>query len=228
MTRERRLTSLLIAVLAAVVVIGAGAAFAIGRARSDADGGAGSAAATSSRPAVSSTSSPTATEPSEASHTVSSGITTSSDLPTTSSGLPIASSGLPSAVQVSLSAEAQTAPKASEVQALLQRYFAAINAHDYAGWTSTVTGSQASHWAQGDWERAYASTHDSDIYVSDIVSGAPMSVRIQFVSNQTVDLAPSSLPVTCINWDVSYQLVDSGHGLRVGTSTRNPYLVACR
>ena len=198
MTRERRLTVTLIGILAAVMVIGAGIAFGIGRAQ----------------------------------HVVGEGSTgdgtTSRESTTSGSHADVVTSPAPGGVDVGLSAEAQSSPHAAAVQNLLSRYFAAINSHDFAAWSQTVTPAQSAGVDQQSWEQAYRSTEDSDIYVSDITDEAPMSVRIQFVSKQDPALAPTSLPVECINWDVIYSLTMVGDGLRVGTSTRDPYLVACR
>jgi hypothetical protein len=217
MTRERRLTAILVATLATVVLIGMGSAFAVGRiqhAGAGTTGGSGSVVTGTTRASAPPTAGSTVTS---AGSPTPAGSTTPADAAGTSGG-----------VDVTLSAEAESSRYADQVRSLLQRYFDAINAHDYRAWTEAVTSAQSSHWAEQDWQRAYASTADSDVYVSDITEGAPLTVRIQFVSHQDVQLAPTSLPVTCINWDVIYRLEPSDSGLRVGTSTRDPYLVRCR
>lgn len=155
------------------------------------------------------------------------GPTTSASSPRLTS-TPQPTSSVPGGVEVDLSAEAQSSPHAAAVQNLLSRYFAAINAHDFSAWADTVTPAQSAAVDQQSWEQAYRTTVDSNVYVSDITDDAPMSVRIQFVSKQDPELAPTSLPVGCINWDVIYSLSMVGDELRVGTSTRDPYLVACR
>lgn len=224
-TRERRLTVTLVAVLVAVVVVGLGAAFAIGRTQRV--GGAEASGATGGTGVSGETGTPdrTTTQTPDRPTTASTGTSTGTS---TRATVPQDTAGPPSPVEVTLSAEAQSSSHAAEVETLLQRYFDAINAHDYQAWKQTVTPAQSAHWAKDDWESAYSSTVDSDIYVSDINEGAVMSVRIQFVSHQDVDLAPTSLPVTCVNWDVLYRLEIVDGGLRVGTSVRDPYLVACR
>ena len=210
MTRERRLTVILVGVLAAVVIVGASAAFTLGRNHDIAGDGtteSGSLPPSSSGPSTGETTSTSAPPP----------LTTPGEVTSGAAGL-----------DVTLSAEAQTSPHAEAVQGLLARYFAAINGHDYPAWKAAVTADQSANWSEDAWQRAYASTNDSNVYISDITDGTPMSVRIQFVSHQDVALAPTSLPVTCINWDVSYALEEAGGTFRVGTSTRDPYLVACR
>jgi hypothetical protein len=225
MTRERRLTAVLVATLGVILVAGLGAAFAIGRAQ---HGGA----ATAGTGVVTTRTTPTAAPPATTgtAGTLSGPVSTRPGPVSTRSG-PVSSpdTAVPAAgVEVALSAEAQSSRYADQVRSLLQRYFDAINAHDYRAWSESVTAAQSAHWAEQDWQGAYASTADSDIYVSDITEGAPLTVRIQFVSHQDVELAPTSLPVTCINWDVIYRLEPSDSGLRVGTSARDPYLVRCR
>lgn len=234
--RGRRLTVTLVVVLVAVVIAGLGTAFAIGRDQR----ASGEAAATGSVSAPTSGADGPGGPTDGARPSTGTGVTTrSSDQAaappaTQTSGHPAAptsarnTGGAPDGVEVTLSAEARSSRYADEVAALLQRYFDAINAHDYQAWTQVVTPAQAKHWAKDEWEGDYSTTADSDIYVSDINDGAPMSVRIQFVSHQDVKHAPTSLPVTCVNWDVIYRLEVVDGGLRVGTSVRDPYLVACR
>jgi hypothetical protein len=45
-----------------------------------------------------------------------------------------------------------------------------------------------------------------------------MEVTVQFTSTQEADLAPKDLPVNCIRWTLTYQIV-SEHGRLVVGST---------
>jgi hypothetical protein len=132
----------------------------------------------------------------------------------------------PRSVVVSLSPSAENAPQARDVADLIQRYFSAINRHDYDSWLTTVTTAQARR-DRDTWTDDYSTTHDSDIYVSDITPGDPLTVRMQFVSHQALAFAPTALPAECVRWDVTYQILDEGVGLRVGTSAKKPAVAPC-
>jgi recombinational DNA repair protein RecR len=129
-------------------------------------------------------------------------------------------------VQVTLSPSAEASPHAAEITGLIRRYFTAINRHDYEAWLATVSTAQAKQ-TELKWIKGYQSTHDSNIYISDINEGDPITVRMQFVSHQSIELAPTGLKAPCVRWDVTYQIVDEGIGLRVGTSAQSPSMAAC-
>jgi hypothetical protein len=235
----RRLTASLAIVLAVLVVAGAGAAFGVGRAQRLAGQpttGSGSTA-WSPPPSPGGTSATTgdAASPSASSVPAVSErpIGTATHVPTTpqpgssAEQPPTATVAEPGAVpQIEMSPRALSSPRAQEVADLLQRYFDAINRHDYDAWLTTVSRSQATR-DPDDWARDYKTTRDTDIYVSDIQDGNPLLVRMQFMSHQAVELAPSAMPLPCVRWDVTYQVVDEGIGLRVGTSAEKPSMAPC-
>ena len=130
--------------------------------------------------------------------------------------------GKPDAVLAAL----QASPHAAEITGLIRRHFTAINRRDYEAWLATVSTAQAKQ-TEKKWSKGYQSTHDSNIYISDINEGDPITVRMQFVSHQSVQDAPSGLKAPCVRWDVTYQIVDEGTGLRVGTSAKSPSMAAC-
>lgn len=129
-------------------------------------------------------------------------------------------------VTISLSPSAENAPHARDIADLIQRYFGAINRHDYDSWLTTVTTAQARR-DRDSWTDDYSTTHDTDIYVSDITPGDPMTVRMQFVSHQALEFAPAALKAECVRWDVTYQILDEGVGLRVGSSAKKPAVAPC-
>jgi hypothetical protein len=147
---------------------------------------------------------------------------------TTQSGTATATSapGANGPVAVTLSPSAEGAPQAREVADLIARYFGAINRHDYDAWLATVTTGQARR-DRDNWTTDYSTTRDSNIYISDINQGVPLTVRMQFVSHQAVAFAPPQLPAECVRWDVTYEILDEGVGLRVGTSAKKPAMAAC-
>ena len=129
-------------------------------------------------------------------------------------------------VAVTLSPSAETSPHAQDVADLISRYFTSINRRDYDAWLTTVSTAQAKRDRE-DWTTNYSTTHDSAVYISDITVGTPVTVRMQFTSRQAIAFAPPQLPAACVRWDVTYQVVDEGVGLRVGMSAKQPALAPC-
>ncbi len=222
-----RLTAVLASTLVAVMVAGAGIAYAVGRSQNqDSAASAGSTGTgrsatgdTGSAGAPSSQHAPTGGEPDSAGATGD-----QDDEPSAGTGSAAADDHQP--LDVSLSASAEDSANAQQVRDLLQRYFTAINNHDYDAWLATVTTAQSQR-SRESWMADYRTTRDSDVYVSDINDGDPLTVRMQFVSHQSVDLAPTALPLPCVRWDVTYQIIDEGPGLRVGTSAKPPAMAPC-
>jgi hypothetical protein len=231
----RRLTVTLAVVLAVLVVVGAGAAFGVGRAQrlagqASTEGTTAAPPSSPGRPAASTAggqSSPS--QPPEQSSDQWSPTSEVQATPQPSASEqqgPTASAEEPGLPVIRMSPRALTSARAQEVGDLLQRYFGAINRHDYDAWLTTVSRSQATR-GRDDWVNDYRTTKDTDIYVSDIQDGNPLTVRMQFMSHQSVELAPSALPLPCVRWDVTYQLVDEGIGLRVGNSAEKPSMAPC-
>jgi hypothetical protein len=128
---------------------------------------------------------------------------------------------------VRLSTEAGAHPRSAEVQALLQQYFDSINNRDYDSWMRSVATAQSAPQSEDQWQRDYASTVDSNVTVM-IVKDEPLRARMMFTSQQSVELAPTSLPVTCINWDMTYLLSDQdGHLVLSGIDPSTQSITAC-
>jgi hypothetical protein len=102
--------------------------------------------------------------------------------------------------------------RAEEIRDVLQGYFDSINNRDYASWVRSVAASQSSVQDPQRWAREYSTSVDSNFMVT-AVSDDPLRARILFTSQQSVDLAPPTLPAECIEWDVTYLLSDTDHGL---------------
>lgn len=225
----RRLTYTLIAVLVLCVVIGGGSAFVIGRQQHAAVGHGGtvqepSSGSETSTPESAGTRSGAGTSSGSASGAASQSIPIVSTPARSETGRLPSSAGTveppqtPSQdVSVQLSPQALQSPRAEEVRQLLQRYFDAINTRDYDVWVSAVSTPQSSSRPKDEWEQSYSSTHDSQIRVVNIFDDT-LQVRLWFISQQDVSLAPADLPVPCISWDVTYQLVERDGSLVVGNS----------
>ncbi len=118
---------------------------------------------------------------------------------------------------VQMSAAVQRSRRAVDVQQALQGYFDAINQHNYAAWTQSVTGEMANAQGSVQWLDAYATTIDSSIWMQSL-SEHPLRVGVRFTSQQDSDLAPADLPVACIDWSVSYGLESRDGRLVVGST----------
>ncbi|WP_157695591.1 RAD23 family protein [Nakamurella panacisegetis] len=229
-TRSHRLTIALLAGLVVVLVAGGASAVAVSRheQRSSADGTIGRT--------TQSTAGPSATAP----RPTSSGRTRHSDSPAPASAAPTVAASAPASSVVASSPQPQSDPstapagpsnnltvmmspavrahpRSQEVQQLLQSYFDAINQHDYASWTQSVTGALAARQNNQQWLLAYATTVDSSIWMQSM-SDDPLEVQMRFTSQQDADLAPSDLQVACIHWSLIYQFsTEDGH-LVVGST----------
>jgi hypothetical protein len=128
---------------------------------------------------------------------------------------------------VRLSTEAGVHPRAADVQMLLQHYFDSINNRDYESWVGAVATAQSAPQSEDQWQQDYASTVDSNLTVM-IIKDEPLRARMMFTSEQSVELAPTSLPVTCINWDMTYLLNDQdGQLVLSGIDPSTQSMTAC-
>lgn len=94
---------------------------------------------------------------------------------------------------------------AAAVQTALQRYFDAINQHDYQAWAQSVTDGLATEQSGEQWRSAYSSTTDSGIWVDSVLTD-PLRATVRFTSEQDLSLAPQDLRSTCIRWQVTYPI----------------------
>lgn len=129
---------------------------------------------------------------------------------------------------VQLAAAAAEHPRSADVQQTLQRYFDAINRRDFDAWSTVVGTDQSANQTARDWAHAYSTTTDSNFMVADIEDD-PFRVRLMFTSEQAVEFAPKRLPVTCINWDLTYLLAEQDGGLVLsGIDPSTQSMTACQ
>lgn len=123
---------------------------------------------------------------------------------------------------VTLEAAAAQNPGAPAVQALVERYFTAINGRDYDSWSTTVVPRRAQQQPRSGWMTAYRSTVDSDVDISTIASTGPDSVAIgiSFVSTQDVADAPPTLQAPRICWESTWPVVGLAQGGRIDAPPR--------
>ncbi len=124
----------------------------------------------------------------------------------------------PGPARVTLTASAARHPDHEAVRTLLQNHFESINLLRYDLWTTTVVPRKQSQQPEREWRSAYASTQDGTIVVHRIVPGPRRSVRVMltFTSTQDPADAPATMPVKCLRWRVTYQVVRYQGGLRLG------------
>lgn len=143
--------------------------------------------------------------------------------------MPIGYSAGPSGDKtVQLASKADEHPRADDVRQSLQRYFAAVNGRDFDGWLTVVAADQAANQTADDWVHKYSTTTDSNLMVADIQDD-PLRARLFFTSEQDPEFAPKSLPVTCINWDLTYLLTEQDGDLVLsGIDPSAQSMAACR
>ena len=133
----------------------------------------------------------------------------------------VSPTGSTSTVAVSPSAAAnQSAP---QVQALVERYFSAINSHDYAAYNGIHDAK--SQMAQSTFDSGYATTTDSAEELTAIsdAGGGELAATLSFVSHQ--DPAKSINNSSCTKWTIMLYLLPQGNRYLI-TSTPPGYHAA--
>ena len=114
----------------------------------------------------------------------------------------------PGPPEVMATSDAAKHPLHGTAHGLLQVYFDAINAKDYAKWRSVVSSKRAKNQPERDWRTAYRTTRDGSIVIQRIESGPADSARVllSFTSVQDPQDAPLEMQVACIHWRVVFPL----------------------
>jgi hypothetical protein len=194
--------NLIIAVAAAVIVIGAaGGAYAL-----VAGHGHGKAAAqpTETASIAASQAAPVSSAP--VSPTASSG-----------TGVAVASGGASSpGAQVAVAPAAAGNPAAPQVTALVNRYFTAINQHDYAAYASLLDPQMQQQNTQSSFDSGYATTTDSAETLTGIsgTGSGGLAASLTFTSQQSPADSPDNS--SCDQWSITLFLVPNGAGYLIG------------
>ncbi|MGA9312585.1 MAG: hypothetical protein WBV74_19780 [Pseudonocardiaceae bacterium] len=124
----------------------------------------------------------------------------------------------PGPATVVFAEDAAVHPDADQIRKVLQRYFDAINAGDYALWRSAVIPQLARDIGESAWHGQYRSTLDGTIVVHRLEPrpGGGLVALTSFTSLQNPADAPPDLAVRCLRWWVSYPLIGEGDQLRMG------------
>jgi hypothetical protein len=164
---------------------------------------AGSGAAASASASPTPTSAPSGTVPSS---TASSGTGSSgADTPTT------APAGTkPGTTTVAVSTAAQQDPAEPTVLAWLDRYFSAINTHDYQAYIGLLDAKEAANESMSDFASGYGTTTDSAASLASIsdLNGGGEAATVSFTSHQSP--AQSVNDSSCDRWTITVYLEPSG------------------
>ena len=124
---------------------------------------------------------------------------------------------------MAVSPSAAANQSAPQVQALVERYFSAINSHDYAAYNSIHDAK--SQMARSTFDSGYATTTDSAEELTAIsdAGGGELAATVAFISHQ--DPADSITKTSCTKWTIMLYLLPQG-GSYLITSTPPGYHAA--
>jgi hypothetical protein len=107
----------------------------------------------------------------------------------------------PPAGLASLAPAAALYPGASAIEAVINRYFQAINSHDYAAYQATQSPGVAMTASQ--FHAGFESTQDSDVLITGITTmpGGQPAADVSFTSRQQPQDGPEG--ESCTNWHVT-------------------------
>jgi hypothetical protein len=122
--------------------------------------------------------------------------------------------------EVTLSLDAMAHPAGESVRSQLQRYFDAINAKDYQGWSDTVVPERVARQPEQAWQAGVRTTVDGTIRVDRIDDrpGDAVLALVRFVSTQDPVDAPEMLRTGRICWRGSLPLTGSPPRIDTGTA----------
>jgi hypothetical protein len=129
---------------------------------------------------------------------------------TTAAASPTASAA-PGTSTVGISPAAAANPAAAQVQALTNRYFAAINAHDYPAYSSLLDPRMRQQNPQSTFSSGYATTQDSAETLTAISAAGTgkLAATVSFTSHQSP--AKSANDSTCTKWLITLYLLPDGN-----------------
>lgn len=101
---------------------------------------------------------------------------------------------------------------APQVQTLLEHYFAAINAHDYAAYSSLLDAQMQGQNSRSHFDSGYATTHDSAETLTSIsgTGGGNLAATVSFTSHQSP--ADSINNSSCTAWTITLYLEQQSDG----------------
>jgi hypothetical protein len=177
------------AVVVLVLAAGGGAFAVVSSLTGNSTGGHSSGQPTSAAPTQPASSAPAATTTAPASHTATASPSASKKAST-----------------VAMSPSAAASHAAARVRTLLERYFAAINAHNYAAYSSLLDAQMQQNNPQSKFASGYATTRDSGEKVTSIADtgGGGVAATVTFTSHQNP--ADSINNSSCTAWTITLYL----------------------
>jgi hypothetical protein len=108
-------------------------------------------------------------------------------------------------------------PAAPQVRALLERYFTAINDHDYAAFGALLDARLRQQNTKSSFATGYATTHDSAETLTSIRDdgGGELAATVSFTSHQSPADSIDNSP--CMAWTITLYLRPQGSGYLIGT-----------
>jgi len=102
-------------------------------------------------------------------------------------------------------------PAEPQVEAYLNRYFSAINAHNYSAYSSLLDAQEQQANTRATFNSGYATTQDSNEVLTGIddTGGGNLTAHVSFTSRQSP--ANSVDGSACNNWQISLFLVPRGN-----------------
>jgi hypothetical protein len=118
----------------------------------------------------------------------------------------------PADTAVAVAPAAASNAAAPRVQTLLEHYFAAINTHDYAAYSSLLDAQMRGQNSRSQFDSGYATTHDSAETLTSIssTSGGVLAATVSFTSHQSP--ADSINNSSCTAWTINLYLEPQGDG----------------
>ncbi|MGO9780933.1 MAG: hypothetical protein ACLPKE_08480 [Streptosporangiaceae bacterium] len=114
-----------------------------------------------------------------------------------------------------MTSEAAQDPDSSSVEAFLDRYFSAVNAHSYQTYVELLSPQLQKQLTQAGFDQGYQGTADSAEQLASISAEAngDTAAAVTFVSHQHPDAANNE--ESCTDWSITLFLEGSGDGYLV-------------
>jgi hypothetical protein len=134
---------------------------------------------------------------------------------TPASATPTASAGT---ATVAVAPAAAANPAEAQVQALLDRYFAAINAHDYRAFNSLLDARLRQLDPPPVFNSGYATTQDSaeELTAISAAGAGELAAAVTFTSHQSPANSPGNS--SCDSWRITLYLLPNGGSYLIGTA----------
>ena len=158
---------------------------------------------------------------------------TSSDAVVAPGQSAVPSSNQPGPTTVAFAPDFANYPQHSQLLAVLQLYFKAINDKRYDEWLSAVTPTLAAEQTKQSFLDGYRTTRDGSIFIYRVDTAPRNGVRVLlgFTSVQALQDAPPNFPHTCIHWQyvlpLAWDAQAKQYEVDAGITGSSPQTQAC-